>query len=63
MRTLLRFNPALNHGELQFAPALPHGLQSIVVKDMFLGDTRITVEATHGGGDVRGLPSEVRRIP
>jgi glycogen debranching enzyme len=60
IRTLLRFHPALNHRELHFAPALPPGLQSIVLKDMFLDDTRVTVEATQDGGDIRGLLSGVR---
>jgi glycogen debranching enzyme len=60
LRTLLRFDPVLNRKELHLAPALPHGVQSVVVKDMFLGDSRVSVEAARDGAAVRGLSPEIR---
>jgi glycogen debranching enzyme len=65
VRTLLRFDPWVPHGQLWVAPALPEGIRRLRVERIPLAGSRVTVSVDASGFEIEGLPAglEVRREP
>ncbi|BBY48100.1 amylo-alpha-1,6-glucosidase [Mycolicibacterium arabiense] len=63
LRSLLRFNPDVPHGQVHLSPMVPDRLLPICMENVPLAGTRmsVTVEA-NGTVDVRGLPEGVRLV-
>jgi glycogen debranching enzyme len=59
IRTLLRFDPQLPHGELWVAPVLPPAFSPLRVEGVALGDARINLEVTAEGTVVERAPQGV----
>ncbi|WP_277680837.1 glycogen debranching N-terminal domain-containing protein [Saccharomonospora azurea] len=62
LRTLLRFQPSLPHRRLRVSPALPESFGALLIDDVPLGGSRISIEAK--GSDVRvgHLPSGIEIV-
>jgi glycogen debranching enzyme len=56
VRTLLRFDPDLPHGQLWVDPVLPPAFTPLRVAGVALGDARIDLEVSADGAEVAGTP-------
>jgi glycogen debranching enzyme len=65
LRTLLRFDPWVPHGQLWVAPALPDEIRRLRVERIPLAGSRVTVSVDPSGVEIAGVPAglEVRREP
>ena len=54
LRTLLRLDPWVPHGELRVDPALPSWLKRLEVRDIEIGGQSVTVSVEHGALQVTG---------
>ncbi|MFA5885462.1 MAG: glycogen debranching N-terminal domain-containing protein [Acidimicrobiia bacterium] len=54
LRTLLRLDPSVIHGELRVDPALPAWMQRLEVRDIEMGGETVTISVEHGVMDVTG---------
>ncbi len=59
LRTLLRFSPAVPHGVVHLAPALPPTYLPLRLDHVPLGGSRVSLEVTADGFTVDGLPDGV----
>lgn len=59
LRVLLRFEPYLPQGQLRVCPALPPSFGALVIDDVPLGNTRISIEAEGDQVRIHGLPPGV----
>lgn len=60
VRTLLRLDPWIPHGELWLAPALPEAIGNLRVAGIPLANGRVTVTVDSGEVTVEGLPEGIR---
>ncbi len=56
LRSLLRLNPALDQGRIHLAPALPTEMQTLALRGVQLGNTRIDIKASRNTAEIHGLP-------
>ncbi|SDJ27071.1 Glycogen debranching enzyme (alpha-1,6-glucosidase) [Actinokineospora alba] len=58
-QTLLRFQPDLPDGTVQFAPVLPTRMTPIRIESLPLADFRLTLEVTETNSSIEGLPDNL----
>jgi glycogen debranching enzyme len=62
LRSLLRLQPDLPHGQLALDPAVPAELLPIHLENLPLAGTRLTITVTVDGPQIDGLPEGVRLV-
>jgi glycogen debranching enzyme len=62
LRVLLQAEPCLPHGRIRLDPVLPPRFDSLLLRDVPLGDSRIHIEVKNGTARVNGLPDRVAVI-
>ncbi|EID56535.1 amylo-alpha-1,6-glucosidase [Saccharomonospora xinjiangensis] len=62
LRTLLRFQPSLPHRRLRVSPALPESFGALLIDDVPLGGSRISIEARGTEVRVGHLPSGIELV-
>jgi len=60
LRTLLRFEPALDDNAVSCSPVLPEQLRPLRIDRLHLGDVEIRIEVDDDGVRFEGLPDSVR---
>jgi glycogen debranching enzyme len=55
LRSLLRLEPDVPHGEVSLEPALPAWLPRLHVEDVEIGAQTVTIDVTEGRGTCSGL--------
>ena len=62
MRSLFRLEPSVSMGEVRVAPILPQRYLPLSLRNIRIGDARVSLRADDSGVDVVGLPDGVRLV-
>ncbi|NYH55068.1 glycogen debranching enzyme [Nocardiopsis arvandica] len=62
VRTLLRFDPQLPHGELWLDPAFPPAFGRLCIDQVPIAGSRLSIDVDQGSTTVDGLPDGVRLV-
>ena len=60
LRTLLRFDPWVPFGKVWCDPAVPESLLPLRIERLHLAGAQVTVDITHDGWRVEGLPDDIQ---